>query len=313
MSSLVPRVFFHSSIDSPAVWQQALAPHFEQFEFVIGPRCADPASIDVALLCKPPAQGFAAFTNLRAVISLSAGINQFMPALAGSSIALARSIDTTLTQHMIGYARAAVYRHHRRFDEYERNARDKAWRFALPKSCGETRIALLGLGELGRSVACALAVDGFSVQGWSRRDKQIDGITTFAGAAGLARAVSDADIVLNLLPLTPATTDILCEDLFQHFKTGACLINMGRGGHLDEAALLSAIDRGQISAATLDVLKTEPLPADSPLWAHPRILITPHVAGVTSPTTAAPHIAKNIRRALADKPLLNAVDLSKGY
>ena len=313
MPDAAPRLFFHSTLDAPADWQRALAAHLEAFEFVVGPACEDPASIDVALLYKPLAGGFAAFRNLRAVISLSAGINQFMPALAGTPIRLARSVDSTLTQHMVGYARAAVYRYHRRFDEYERDSRDKVWRFALPRSCGDTRIAVLGLGELGLGVARALAADGFAVQGWSRAARQIEGIETFAGPQGLKAAVGIADIVLNLLPLTPQTTGILCADLFRHFRQGACLINMGRGGHVDERDLLQAIDGGQIAGATLDVVQSEPLPTHSPLWAHPRILVTPHVAGITSPATAAAQIADNIARAMDGRPMHNEVDLGRGY
>lgn len=313
MSDALPRLFFHSTLDAPADWQRALTPHLGPFEFVVGPACDDPASVDVALLYKPLAEGFAAFTSLRAVISLSAGINQFMPAMEGLPARLARSVDTTLTQHMIGYARAAVYRHHRRFDQYERDSREKQWRFALPGSCGDTRIAVLGLGELGLSVALALSGDGFDVRGWSRSAKTIEGLPTLDGPEGLHAIVADADIVLNLLPLTRETQDILCADLFAKFQRGAHLVNMGRGGHLNEDDLLHAIDSGQLAGATLDVTKTEPLPASSPLWAHPRILITPHIAGITSPATAAPQVAQNIRRAMEGRPLLNEVDRSKGY
>ncbi|CAN7222201.1 glyoxylate/hydroxypyruvate reductase A [Variovorax sp. LjRoot290] len=313
MTATAPHIFFSSNLDSPQAWREALARHLGDFSFTVGPHCADPAAIDVALVYKPPKEGLLAFRNLRAVVSLSAGINQFSPAMLPAGVPLSRSIDSTLTQHMIAYAKAAVYRYHRRFHVFERNSRESAWRFELPKSNAETTVGVLGLGELGSAVASALAADGFGVQGWSRRARDLPGIRTHAGDAGLHAMAAGVDIVINVLPLTDATEGILSGRLFASFRQGAFLINMGRGGHLVEQDLLRALDEGRIAAATLDVVQVEPLPEGHPFWAHPGILITPHIAGITSPESAAPQIAENIRRAMRGQGLLNQVDWARGY
>lgn len=312
-ASSSPHIFFISTLESPEVWKDALAGHLDDFTFTVGPHCACPDAIDIALLHKPPPQGLQAFSKLRAVISLSAGINQFAPGALPAGVLLSRAVDSTLTQHMIAYARAAVYRYHRRFHEFERNSRESLWRFAKPRSNSDTSIGIMGLGELGSAVALALAGDGFAVQGWSGSGRQVAGLQIHGGDAGLQAMVGGVDMVINLLPLTAATQGILRADLFASFKPGAFLINMGRGAHLVEADLLTAIGKGLIAAATLDVTQVEPLPLGHPFWAHPDILITPHIAGLTSPKSAAPQIAENIRRAMRGEPLLNQINLVRGY
>ena len=313
MQSPRPHVFFNSNLDSPEDWRHALAQHLEDFAFTVGPQCADPRSVDVALLYKLPERGLLEFRNLRAVISLSAGINQFEPTLMPPGVALSRSIDPTLTQHMVAYAKAAVYRHQRRFDEFERRARAAVWRFEAPKPIGETTVGVLGLGELGGAIAASLVDDGFQVRGWSRSAKPSTQWRTHSGNDGLYAMVAACDIIINVLPLTPATENILSAQLLAGFKPGACLVNMGRGAHVVEDDLLAAIEQGVIAGATLDVTRQEPLPEGHPFWGHPRILVTPHIAGLTSPATAAAQVAENILRAMRGEALLNQVDFAKGY
>jgi glyoxylate/hydroxypyruvate reductase len=308
-----PHVFFSSNVDSPEDWRQALARHLADFTFTAGPQCADARSVDVALLHKLPERGLLEFTNLRAVISLSAGINQFDPKRMPPGVVLSRSIDPTLTRHMVAYAKAAVYHHQRRFDEFERRARAAVWRFEAPKLVSETTVGVLGLGELGGAIAAGLADDGFQVQGWSHSAKPSPRWHAHSGDEGLRAMVGACDIVINVLPLTPSTENILSAALFASFKRGACLVNMGRGAHLVEDDLLAAIEQGIIAGATLDVARREPLPEGHPFWRHPRILVTPHVAGLTSPATAAAQVAENIRRAMHGEALLNQVDFAKGY
>jgi glyoxylate/hydroxypyruvate reductase A len=214
---------------------------------------------------------------------------------------------------MVDYAKAAVYRYHRCFDVFENAMRHERWQFIRPKLPYQTSIGILGLGELGLAIACALQSDGFPVSGWSRTLKQLQGIETYSGQSGLRALVGRSDIVVNVLPLTDSTRNILQGDLFRHFRHGAKLINIGRGEHLVEADLLRALDEGTVGAATLDVAVEEPLPASHPFWGHPSILVTPHVAGLSLPSSAVLAIAANIRRALAGEPLHNQVDLGRGY
>ena len=174
-------------------------------------------------------------------------------------------------------------------------------------------MGILGLGEIGQEIASALQQDGFDVYGWSRTPKHLENISTYTGPAGLAAVVGFSTIVLNVLPLTRDTRHILCHDLFTHFRDDCCLINMGRGQHLVEADLLDAIHAGKVGYATLDVASIEPLPAMHAFWSHPRILITPHVAGTSIPMRAVAKVAENIRRAMNGQRLLQQVDMASGY
>lgn len=310
-----PRIYFFSRLDPPAMWRDALATQLgnDGFDFIVGPDCAAPHEVDIGLMYSLPPDGLLAFRNLRAVLSLSAGINQFDRNRMPPGVPLARSIDSSLAQHMVAYAKAAVYRYHRRFHRYERASRESTWRFELPRLNQDTVVGVLGLGELGRAVAGALAGDGFRVHGWSRSSHAVPGVQTHSGVAALPHMLGAVDILINLLPLTAETEGVLSRGLFARLRPGAFLINMGRGGHLVEADLLWALEQGRIEAATLDVTAVEPLPQGHPFWAHPGILITPHVAGIVTPATAAPQVAENVCRAMRGQPLLNQVDLVRGY
>ena len=310
MRPIKPNIFFHSNLDSPDEWRAALASEFKDFTFAVD-EDATPESVDVALIWTSPDGGFGRFTNLRAILSLGAGIDQLDLKRLPRHVPVARLVDATLTRTMVDYAKTAVYRYHRRFHLFERRSQVGTWEFISPTATAETSVGILGLGEIGREIAVALHGEGFAVGGWSRTRKQIKGVTTYTGRAGLRSMVRRSNIVLNVLPLTDATRHILCGDLFAQFQDGTCLINMGRGMHLVEADLLDAMASGKVHAATLDVASIEPLPGAHPFWNHPKILITPHVAGISKPATAVAMIAANIRRALAGKRLLHQVDLGR--
>ena len=315
MATARPRIYFFSRIDSAQTWRDALAAQLgdDGFGWIVGPACAAPDEVDIALMYNLPPDGLLAFRHLRAVLSLSAGINQFDCTRIPPGVPLARSVDSSLAQHMVGYAKAAVYRYHRRFHRYERDSRASVWQFELPRPNARTAIGLLGLGELGSAVACALAADAFEVHGWSRTPRDLPGVRCHAGAEGITQMAGAVDMLINLLPLTAETHGILSSKLFDRLRPGSFVINMGRGGHLVEADLLAALSVGRVEAATLDVAAVEPLPAGHPFWAHPGILITPHVAGITSANTAAVQIAENVRRAMRGEVLLNQIDLERGY
>jgi glyoxylate/hydroxypyruvate reductase len=313
MGQVNPHIFFHSNLDSPDEWRAALATEFEEFTFSAGSAVPHPESVDVALIWTLPQDGLDRFINLRAVLSLGAGVDQLDLRRLPRHVPLARLVDASLTRTMVEYAKTAVYRHHRRFHFFEREAQNHRWTFISPRTTAETSIGVLGLGEIGKEIALALQREGFAVHGWSRSRKQLEGVTTHTGRDGLRSMVGRSNIVLNVLPLTDETRGILCRDLFAQFRMGACLINMGRGKHLVEADLLDAIAAGRVEAATLDVASVEPLPPAHPFWAHPSILMTPHVAGISRPMTAVTTIAANIRRAMAGERLLHQVDLDRGH
>jgi len=174
-------------------------------------------------------------------------------------------------------------------------------------------VALLGLGALGAACAGALAGLGFPVLGWSRTPKDLPGIECHHGRDGLKTVLSRAQIVVTLLPATPGTENTLNAETLGWLPQGAAIINPGRGALIDDAALLAALDAGQVGAATLDVFRVEPLPRDHPYWAHPKVTVTPHIAAETRPVTAARVVVENLRRLRDGEPLLHLVDRAEGY
>ncbi len=313
MTKFQPHIYFHSDMDSADEWREALASQFDDFKFSVGDEVDSPESVDVAMIWTLPDGGLERFVNLRAILSLGAGTNQLDPQRLPKRVPLARLVDASLTRTMVDYAKAAVYRYHRRFHIFEQQSRDRSWIYIPPTLTADTSVGVLGLGEIGREIAFAMQQEGFDVRGWSRSPKQLENIETYTGRDGLASMVGHCAIVINVLPLTDETRHILSRDLFDHFSDGTYLINLGRGMHLVEADLLDAIDRGRIEGATLDVASVEPLPDAHPFWNHPSILITPHVAGASIPMTAVVNIAANIRKALAGERLSQLFDAERGY
>ena len=171
----------------------------------------------------------------------------------------------------------------------------------------------MGLGELGGNSAAHLSAIGFDVAGWSRSPKSVPGVTCYAGAEGWGAFLARTEILVCLLPLTPETEGIIDADLLGRLPAGASVINAGRGRHVVEEDLLAALDSGQISEATLDVFRAEPLPVTHPLWTHPRVTVFPHVAAFTDPRATVDQVVANIRRVEAGEPPLNTVDPAKGY
>jgi len=299
-----PTIFFHSDVDSADEWRAALATRLRDITFLVG-EVPDPGRVDVALLWTVPDDGLVRFTNLRAILSLGAGIDQLRRTQLPSHVPIARLVDPSLTRTMVDYAKTAVYRYHRRFHVFERRSQQSEWRFMPPRMTAETSVGILGLGEIGREIALALRHEGFVVRGWSRTPKHLEDVQTFTGRGGLETVIGSSSIVLNVLPLTDETRGILSRELFARFRDGTFLINIGRGGHLIEADLLDALEAGKVADATLDVSSVEPLPPAHPFWNHRSILITPHVAGMSSPLTAVATVAANIRRAMRGERLLN--------
>lgn len=258
-----------------------------------------------------PVQDFSNFPKLKAVLSLWAGVEKVVanPTL---TVPLARMIDPGLTQGMIEYVTGHVLRHHLGMDTHIHNTSGE-WRFSTPPLAPERSVGILGLGELGQASARALTSLGFDVHGWSRSTKDIAGITCHSGDAGLQALLEVSEIVVLLLPHTPDTRNIVSASELARLPKGAVLINPGRGELIDDDALLDALETGQISHATLDVFRTEPLPEEHPYWAHTGVTITPHVAADTRPSTAAIQIARNIQRFEAGDPLIGLVDRSAGY
>lgn len=257
-------------------------------------------------------QDFTPYTRLKAVLNLWAGVEDVVgnPTL---NVPLARMVDEGLTDGMVEWVTGHVLRHHLGMDTHL-HGQDGVWRAgSAPPLARDRTVAILGLGTLGSACARALATLNFRVLGWSRSAKDVDGVQTFHGSEGLKDVLHRAEIVVLLLPDTPATENTLDAEALALMPTGAVIINPGRGPLIDDDALLSALDAGQIGHATLDVFRTEPLPPEHPFWAHPRVTVTPHIASETRAPSAARVIAENIRRGEAGEPFLHLVDRSLGY
>ena len=274
----------------------------------------DVDEIEIAVVWRPPAGGLKHFPNLRAIVSIGAGIDHVLadPELP-RHVPIIRTTGEDLKIRMREYVSLQVLRLHRRLPEIEAAQERREWLQFVSPPAYERKVGLMGLGDLGADCARALASLGFDVAGWSRRPKTINGIRSFAGQDDLTAFLNRTEILICLLPLTPATKGILNADLFARLPKGASIINAARGGHLIDDDLLTAIEAGQISAATLDVFTTEPLPAEHPFWDHPKILVTPHIASLIDPIAGGKAIAANVKKFLAGEPVPDLVDLTQGY
>ena len=302
------------SPDDPAeLWREELCARMPELEVRIWPEVGDPAAIEAALVWRPPPGELARYPNLKAILSLGAGIEGLIADPTLPDVPIARMVDPSLARTMTEYVLLAVLRHHREFDRFERAQRAREWAYRFPPQAAERRVGIMGLGELGAAAARALVAHGFAVFGWSRTPKALKGVTSYAGRSELQTFLHQTDILVCLLPLTALTRGILDALTFAALPHGACVINVARGAHLVEADLLAALAAGHLGGATLDVFQTEPLPPESPLWSRPEVLITPHVASYSLPATAADGVVENIRRARAGQPLRHQVDRARGY
>jgi glyoxylate/hydroxypyruvate reductase A len=253
------------------------------------------------------------YPNLRLVVSMGAGVDHLLkPPGPPPGVPVARLVDTRLTQAMSEWVLLNVLRFHRQDPEYRAQQAARIWHELPAPDTAQRRIGILGLGALGADAARKLAALGFAVSGWSRRPKTIEGVATYAGP-GLATMLRQTDILVCLLPLTPATSGLINKDLLWSLPRGAYLLNAARGAHMSAPCVLRALDSGQLAGAALDVFDPEPLPADSPFWTHPKVVLTPHAASVTIPSSVAPQVIENLRRARSGEPLLNLVDPATGY
>jgi glyoxylate/hydroxypyruvate reductase A len=306
-------LMFLSPDDPAEAWREALLAAIPDLDFRIWPEVGDTAEIDLALVWRPPAGELARYPNLRAILSLGAGIDGLLAQPGLPDVPIARMVDPSLTRTMTEYVLLAVLRHHRQFDHYEREQRATRWSYAFPPQAADRRVGIMGLGVLGGAAAQSLSSHGFPVAAWSRTRKELAGIESFAGEQGLPAFLARTDILVCLLPLTRDTAGILNARTFAGLPRGGYLINVARGAHLVEPDLIAALDSGQLAGATLDVFSEEPLPTENPLWRHPDVLITPHVASYSLPSTGAAGVVENIRRARAGQPLLHQVDRARGY
>ncbi len=304
---------------SAEAWAGEMAGLAPGLDCRIWPDHGSDEEIDYALVWKPPAGVLRRFANLKAIFSLGAGVDHiFQDPDLPEDVPVVRVVDRDITMRMVEYVVLHVLMHHRRQRLYDGFQRQRKWREARQPAARETRVGIMGLGVLGAACAERLRDLGFQVAGWSRCEKSISGVESFAGDAALGAFLSRTHILVSLLPYTPATHGILNRALFAQLAgdrpvDGPVLINAGRGRTQNETDILGALDDGTLYAATLDVFEDEPLAASSPLWAHPRVTITPHNASVSDPAALCRYVHDQILRHERGEPFTNVVDPKRAY
>jgi glyoxylate/hydroxypyruvate reductase A len=278
----------------------------------------DPAGIHYAAVWKPKPGELAAFPNLRVIFNLGAGVDALMADMSLPEVPLVRVAVGDLTARMTEYVVLHVLMHHRQEPYLRESQREKCWAPKFQWPAGAISVGIMGLGTLGANAAGALRHLGFRVAGWSRSEKQVDGVACFHGQAQLDAFLRRTDILVCLLPLTPDTRHILNRGLFAKLNRGSplgapVLINAGRGGLQNEADILACLDDGTLGAVSLDVFAGEPLPEDSRFWTHPKVVLTPHNAADTDPDAISQYVARQIERFEAGGALENVVDRKRGY
>jgi glyoxylate/hydroxypyruvate reductase A len=294
--------------------QRAAAEQGLAMELCLDPAEVDPARVDyLVFTASGPVKDFTPFTRLKAILNLWAGVEAVLRLGPPEDVPLVRMVEDGLTLGMVDYVAGHVYRHHLDIDRFMGANPITEWEVDFPPLARDRRVGILGLGVLGEACGRHLAACGFRVAGWSRSPKSIPGIACLSGEAGLAEVIGSSEILVLLLPHTADTERLLNAERIAAMPPGACLVNAGRGPLIDHDALLAALDAGHIRHATMDVFDEEPLPAGHPYWHHPRATVTPHIASVTRPETAADALVAQILRGERGEGLLHVVDRQAGY
>jgi glyoxylate/hydroxypyruvate reductase A len=297
----------------PAKWRRNLALQIEGLDFRVWPDVGKNEDILLVLADFAPPGLFRSLRNLRCICKLGAGMDALFedPDLP-EIVPIVRLQDPTIASQVVEYIVLYVLSRHRHLEIYRRQQLERTWHPIPTRVTSEVIISLLGMGRIGAKAAEIFQRLGFAVKGWSRTAKKIAGVECLFGEGTLTDVIGDADYVICALPLTPETRGICDRRFFEAMKPGAWFINVGRGGHVNEVDLQTALESRQLAGATLDVFSTEPLPKNHPLWAHPKVTITPHVANFWL-DGGIDEVAQLYRRLLAGCSPQNVVDKSLGY
>ena len=306
-----------TSIDE-AGWAKGFREAMPGYRVVTRSDAFDPAEIEFIFVWKPATDAFEGLDNLKAVLSLGAGVDALLDHPALPEVPVIRFVDEELTHCMSDYVISQVTMHQRLFTRYAAHQKAKVWSQLYPPASHEISVGIMGLGVLGTDAALKLRAVGFSVNGWSRSAKSIEGVEGVAGDTRFMDFLAATDILVCLLPLTEETRGILNMQTFKALRRGRLvggpvLVNAARGGHQKEADIVAALKDGTLGAASLDVFETEPLPRTSPLWEIETCFITPHIAAISNEHSGVRYFSQIIADHAAGKPLRNVVDRDRGY
>jgi glyoxylate/hydroxypyruvate reductase len=307
-----------SRADQFAAHARALDP---SLDVRIAPDLGKPEDIDYALVWQPPPGLLRSLPNLELIISVGAGVDALLGDPTLPDVPLTRFVDADLTGRMAEYVALHVLYHHRRMTEFRELQSQRTWQYLPEPAAHEVRVGLMGLGVLGSAAARVLRSIGYQVRGWSRTPKELPGAACYCGRSSLDAFLAETDILAVLLPLTDDTRGILDHALIRRLSRsgrspllpGAVLINAGRGGLQVDADILAALEQGDLYATSLDVFETEPLPASSPLWLHPRVVVTPHNAAESAPLAIVRYALRQMRAMADGRPIENLIDRDRGY
>jgi glyoxylate/hydroxypyruvate reductase A len=305
------KIAFCCTGTKPELWLQGLRAALPGAEVEVWQAGASAA--DHAVVWAPPQQFFDEQPQLKGVFNIGAGVDALLKLKLPPQATVVRLDDAGMSVQMAEYVCHAVIRHFREFDAYEADIRVGTWSYRKPGERSDFPVGVMGLGVLGERVAKALAQFEFPVMGWSRSLKVIEGVRCFAGAARFDDFLAASKVLVNLLPLTPQTRDILCLENLSKLQVGGYLINVARGAHLVDEDLIKLLDSGHLSGAMLDVFRSEPLPAEHPFWRHSKITITPHTSARTLRDESIAQIAGKIRALEAGQAIAGIVNLARGY
>ncbi|RWA77451.1 glyoxylate/hydroxypyruvate reductase A [Mesorhizobium sp.] len=299
----------------PQRWRELLS---AEREVVLEPDGPGDPSITYAVVWKQKPNLLSSLPNLRAIFSIGAGVDHIFADPGLPDVPIVRVVADNLTQHMTEYVVWRVLDHHRQSRHYRAQQQKKIWRELPQRPAEDISVGIMGLGNLGRAAASVLLSLGFAVNGWSRTERPMKGVSSYSGENGLVPFLNATDILVVLLPLTPNTQGIINYGVLKELRRrnglgGAVLINAGRGRLQKDADILRALNDGTLKEASLDVFEVEPLPKTSPLWSHPKVFVTPHAAATSDPTHLVPIMLKQMAAFERGEKLENLVDREAGY
>lgn len=291
------------------------------FDIRLWPEVGNPEEIKYALAWLPPKGVLKTLPNLELIVSVGAGVDHLLTDPELPEVPVVRYVDPDLTGRMAEYIGLQVLFHQRRMTEYQAAQAERKWTYFPEPAAHEVRVGVMGLGVMGKAALNVLKPFGYQLRGWSRTRHEIAGVTCFAGSDGLDAFLADTDILACVLPQTPQTRGILNGALLKKLSRrgrhermpGPVLINAGRGGLQVGDDIAKALEDGTLYAASLDVFEIEPLPQSSPLWRHPRVVITPHIAAESTARAITRYLVRQMRAHQKGEPLENVVDRARGY
>ncbi len=303
-----------SNVHKVTPWIDALKEADPEIEVITHDQIKDKHKVLFALAWNHPKGIFREYPNLKCISSMGAGVDHIMtdPDIPEQT-KIVRIVDPLLSQDLAEFSLAVVMNHMRGLTSYRLRKEQSIWKISRYKRIADVKVGVMGTGVIGNHVAAFLQSCGFTVSGWGRSPGSPGTYKRYHGADQLKDFLGEINVLICLLPLTPQTRGILNHETLAMLPQGAFVVNLGRGGHVVDQDLISLIDSGHLSGASLDVFEKEPLPVGHPFWAHPSIEITPHMASLTAPESVAPQIVENYRRAITGQELLNQVKRELGY